>query len=166
MRRQLVLVAIGGFVVLLYLAGALDFLERHLHDFRSGILSRGASGEIVLVTIDRRTLQQLRGWPWPRAYYGTAIERLIDAGAIKIAVAIDLSAPSDAPNDRRLATALALAGPHRVALPVFRELGNEVPHLVEPLSLFREHSALASADVWPDQDGLVRRFDARQNIAL
>jgi CHASE2 domain-containing sensor protein len=58
MRRQLILVVIGGF---LYLTGALDFIERHLHDLRSGILSHGASGEIVLVTIDRRSLQQLPG---------------------------------------------------------------------------------------------------------
>jgi diguanylate cyclase (GGDEF)-like protein/PAS domain S-box-containing protein len=168
MRRKLLLVAIGGFVALLYLTGALDFMERHLHDVRSGILSRGASGEIVLVTIDRRSLQQLPGWPWPRAYYATAIERLINAGATRIAVAIDLSASSDAQDDRRLATALARAGPQRVALPVFSPLADEadeVPHLVEPLPLFRQHVALASADVWPDQDGLVRRFDARQNIA-
>ena len=38
-------------------------------------------------------------------------------------------------------------------------------HVVEPLPLFRRHSALASADLWPDQDGLVRRFDAYQDIA-
>jgi diguanylate cyclase (GGDEF)-like protein/PAS domain S-box-containing protein len=168
MRRQLLLVAIGCFVALLYLTGALDFIERHLHDVRTGILSRGATGQIVVVTIDRWSLQQLSGWPWPRAYYGTAIERLIDAGATRIAVAIDLSAPADAQNDGRLATPLAHAGPQRVALPVFRPLADEadeVPHLIEPLPLFRQHSALASADVWPDQDGLVRRFDARQNIA-
>ena len=168
MCRQLVLGTIGCLVALLYLIGAFDFVERHLHDFRSGLLSHRASGEIVLVTIDRRSLQRLPGWPWPRAYYGTAIERLIDAGVTKIAVAIDFSAPSDVQNDRRLATALARAGPHRVALPVFRQLGDEadeVQHVVEPLPLFRQHSALASADVWPDQDGLVRRFDAHQNIA-
>ena len=166
MRRQLILGAIGGFVAALYLTGALDFVERHLHDLRNGVLPRAASGEIVLVTVDRQSLERLPGWPWPRAYYGTVIERLIDAGAIKIAVAIDFSTPSDAQNDRRLAAALARAGPHRIALPVFRQLGegDEVDHVVEPLALFRQHSALASADLWPDQDGLVRRFDAYQNV--
>ena len=58
MRRQLVLGTIGSLVALLYLTGALDFVERHLHDVRSGLLSRPASGEIVLVTIDRESLQR------------------------------------------------------------------------------------------------------------
>ncbi|HSE73108.1 MAG TPA: CHASE2 domain-containing protein, partial [Dongiaceae bacterium] len=138
MRRQLVLGTIGGLVGLLYLTGALDFVERHLHDFRSGMLSRRASGEIVLVTIDRQSLQRLPGWPWPRAYHATVIERLIDAGAAKIAVAIDFSTPSDAENDRRLATVLARAGAERAALPVFRQHGSEadgVQHVIEPLAM-------------------------------
>jgi diguanylate cyclase (GGDEF)-like protein/PAS domain S-box-containing protein len=166
-RRQLILGAIGGIVAVIYLTGALDFVERHLHDFRNGIFSRDASGEIVLVTVDRQSLERLPGWPWPRAYYATVIERLIDAGVTKIAVAIDFSAPADVHNDRRLATVLAHAGPDRVALPVFRQLGDgdEVEHVVQPLLLFRQHSALASADLWPDQDGLVRSFDAYQNVA-
>ena len=74
--------------------GVLDFVERHLHDFRSGLLSSPASGEIVLVTIDRQSLQRQPGWPWPREYHATVIERLIDAGATKIAVAIDFSTRS------------------------------------------------------------------------
>jgi diguanylate cyclase (GGDEF)-like protein/PAS domain S-box-containing protein len=167
MRRQLVFGIIGGLVAVLYLSGALDFVERHLHDFRSGILSRQASGEIVLVTIDHKSLQRLRRWPWPREDYATVIERLVDAGASKIALAIDFSTPSDVQNDRRLAAALAHAGPDRVALPVFRQLGSdadESQHVVEPLPLFRQHSALASADVWPDQDALVRRFDVHQDV--
>ena len=97
----------------LYLTGALEFLERHLHDLRSGILSRDASGEIVLVAMDRHSLEYLPGWPWPREYHATVIERLIDAGAAKIAVAIDFSTPSDVRNDQRLASALARAGRDR-----------------------------------------------------
>ena len=167
MRRQLILGAIGGFVGVLYLTGALEFLERHLHDLRSGILSRHASGEIVLVAMDRHSLEYLPGWPWPREYHATVIERLIDAGAAKIAVAIDFSTPSDVRNDQRLASALARAGRDRVALPVFRQGSNEadeVQHVIEPLPLFRQHAALASADIWPDQDGLVRHFDVRQDL--
>jgi diguanylate cyclase (GGDEF)-like protein/PAS domain S-box-containing protein len=167
MRRQLIFGAVGGLVAVLYLTGTLDFVERQLYDFRTGILSRGASGEIVLVTVDRQSLQRLPGWPWPRAYYGAVIERLIDAGATKIALAIDFSTPSDTQNDRRLATALRRAGPSRLALPVFRQPGegDGVEDVVEPLAMFRQHSALASADLWPDQDGLVRHFDAYQSVA-
>jgi diguanylate cyclase (GGDEF)-like protein/PAS domain S-box-containing protein len=167
MRRQLILGAISGFVALLYLTGALDFVERHLHDFRTGLLPREASGDIVLVTIDRQSLRRLPGWPWPRAYYATVVERLIGAGVTKIAVAIDLSAPSDAQNDGRLAAVLARAGADRVALPVFRQPGegDGVGQVIEPLPIFRRSSALVSADVWPDEDGLVRRFDTYQNVA-
>jgi diguanylate cyclase len=168
MGRQLVLGIIGGLVAVLYQTGALDFVERQLHDFRGGLLSRRASGEIVLVTIDPQSLQRLPGWPWPREYHVTVIEQLIDAGATRIAVAIDFSTPSDLQNDRRLAAALARLGPERVALPVFRPRvgeADETRHAVEPLALFSQHSALVSADVWPDPDGLVRRFDLAQNVA-
>ena len=103
MRRQFVLGTIGCLVAAIYLAGALDFVERHLHDLRSGILSRDASGQVVLVTIDRQSLQRLPGWPWPRDYHAAVIERLMDAGAARIAVAIDFSTRSDLHNDRRLA---------------------------------------------------------------
>jgi diguanylate cyclase (GGDEF)-like protein/PAS domain S-box-containing protein len=167
MRRQLVLGAIGGLVAVIYLAGALDFVERHLHDLRSGIFSRHASGDVVLVTIDRESLDRLPDWPWPREYHATVIERLIEAEVAKIAVAIDFSAPSDRQNDRRLAAALARAGPDRVALPVFRQLGDEadgVERVIEPFAPLRRHAALASADVWPDRDGLVRRFDLHQRV--
>ena len=167
MRRQLVLGTIVGLVTVLYLTGAFDFVERHLHDFRSGLLSRGASGDIVVVAIDRHSLERHPGWPWPREYHATVIARLIDAGATKIAVAIDFSTPSDIRNDQRLAAALARAGPKRIALPVFRPRGSgadEVRRIVEPLALFGQHSALVSADVWPDSDGLVRQFDLVQNI--
>jgi CHASE2 domain-containing sensor protein len=168
MRRQLVLGIIGGLVAVLYLTGTLDFIERQLHDFRSGLLARPASGEIVLVTIDRESLQRHPRWPWPCEYHATVIERLVDAGATRIAVAIDLSAPSDIQNDRRLTAALARVGPERVALPVFRPRGSEADeaqYVVEPLPSFGQHSALTSADVWPDPDGLVRRFDLAQNVA-
>jgi CHASE2 domain-containing sensor protein len=169
MRRQLLVPgSIGSLVALLYLTGALDFVERHLHDFRSGLLSRRASGEIVLVTVDRQSLQRQPGWPWPREYHAIVLERLIDAGATKVAVAIDFSTPSDIQNDRRLAAALARGGPERVALPVFRPPGGEADtaqHVVEPLALFSGHSALVSADVWPDPDSLVRHFDLDQNVA-
>ena len=167
MRRQLVLGAIGGLVAVIYLAGALDFVERHLHDLRSGIFSRHASGDVVLVTIDRASLERLPDWPWPRQYHATVIERLIEGEVAKIAVAIDFSAPSDRQSDRRLAAALARAGPDRVALPVFRQLGDEadgVERVIEPFAPLRRHAALASAEVWPDRDGLVRRFDLHQRV--
>ncbi len=168
MRRQLILGAVASLVALLYLSSALDFVERHLHDFRSGLFSRPASGEIVLVTIDRQSLHRRPGWPWPREYHAAVIERLIDAGATKIAIAIDFSAPSDAGNDRRLAAALARAGPERVALPVFRSHGGAadgVEHVVQPLALLGQHTATVSADLWPDLDGVVRHLDLAQAVA-
>ena len=96
------------------------------------------------------------------------IERLIDAGATKIAIAIDFSAPSDARNDRRLAAALARAGPERVALPVFRPHGSDGrwgQHVVEPLALLGQHSALVSDRSWPDPDGVVRHLDLTHTVA-
>ena len=166
MRRQLVLGTIGCLVAVIYLAGALDFVERHLHDLRSGILSRDASGQVVLVTIDRQSLQRLPGWPWPREYHAAVIERLTDAGAARIAVAIDFQHAIRSPQ-RSTSGRSPRARTRPGSAPVFRQLGNdsdEPEHVVEPLPWFRQDSALASADLWPDPDGLVRRFDLDQIV--
>ena len=96
------------------------------------------------------------------------IERLIDAGATRIAVAIDFSTPSDVQNDRRLAAALARAGPERVALPVFRPRGGEADQaqqIVEPLPCSANTRLADVRRCVAGPRGVVRHFDLVQNVA-
>jgi diguanylate cyclase (GGDEF)-like protein/PAS domain S-box-containing protein len=160
---------IAAVVAALYLAGVLDFIEMHLQDLRSSVLSHPASGEVVLVTIDPKSLRALPAWPWPRQYHAEVLERLIAAGAARVGVNIDFSTRSNPEGDRRLAAALAKAGPGRVALPIFRQWHDDALRIVPidtmPLSSFRQNASLASVNVAADPDGLVRRVAVAQHHA-
>jgi diguanylate cyclase (GGDEF)-like protein/PAS domain S-box-containing protein len=163
LHRSLRYAALGVVVAIVYLAGGLSSVERFLHDARTHLQSRPASGELVVVAIDPDSLRWLDVWPWPRRYYAEAIEALLAAGAERLALDIDFSAFSQADDDRRLAAALAAAGPQRIALPTFRQLlpsGDGAIELVDtaPNALFAPHVAQVHADFRPDPDGLVRRL--------
>jgi CHASE2 domain-containing sensor protein len=148
-------------VSLLYLAGALDPLERVLTDSRFQLASREASGGLVIVGIDPESLRQLDIWPWPRSYHATVIDRLVEAGASQIALDVDLSSWSTPESDAALRDALAQAE-GRVVLPVFRQKatgktdGRQFIHTA-PIPEFRRLTSLASVNTMPEEDGLIRR---------
>ena len=51
------------------LAGMHNVLQRALTDFRFGWFPRQATGDIVLVAIDSRSIEQIGVWPWPRQHH-------------------------------------------------------------------------------------------------
>ncbi|UCH74112.1 MAG: EAL domain-containing protein [Rhodospirillales bacterium] len=144
-----------------FLMGGFDPLERALVDLRFELTGRDASGELVIVAIDPESLRQLSVWPWPRTHHAAVVDRLVEAGAARIALDIDFSSASDPAADAALADALAGA-PGRVILPVFRQNvapadgRSEVVHTA-PLPSLRRHARLASVSAVPDADGLIRR---------
>ena len=111
---------LGALIALAYLVGWFDLVERPLSDWRARLTERAASEDLLIVAIDPVSLHALERWPWPRRYHAEAIDRLLAAGAARIAYDVDFSAPSLPEEDQALAQALARAGPERVALPVFR----------------------------------------------
>src|SRR3546814_19698400 len=60
--------------------------------WRDTIRSRPATGKLVLVEIDARSLAALDHWPWPRSYHALAIEALGRAGAQAMGFDVDFSA--------------------------------------------------------------------------
>ena len=155
---------LGALVALVYLAGWFDPIERALSDLRAGLVERAASGDLLIVAIDPVSLQALERWPWPRRYHAEAIERLLAAGAARIAYDVDFSAPSQPGDDQALAEALAHAGSERIVLPVFRQLRQTTDNQIEPFDTgtaarcFATMSAPLSIDLRPDSDGRVRRI--------
>ena len=154
---------LGVFLVLAaaYLLGALTPLEHALMDLRFNLLKRPASGDVVIVQIDSRSLQQLEVWPWPRRFHAGLMERLFEAGAREVAFDIDFSSRSNSIDDRSLEKALERwAG--RVVLPVFKQheiVDGQGPRIAYtmPLPAFRRHARLAAVNVQPESDGLIRR---------
>ena len=143
----------------LYLTGSLDFIERPMASARFQLVNSEPSGDIVVVAIDARSLREMPVWPWPRSWHAAVIDKLRAAGARQIAVDIDFSAASSKTEDGALAAALARAG-GAVILPVFQQSADPKDNVAAtaPLPQFVQHTRVASANIRPDSDGIVRRF--------
>jgi PAS domain S-box-containing protein len=147
-------------IVTLYLSGSLTFIERQLSAGRFELLRADPSGDVVVVAIDARSLQELAVWPWPRSWHATVVDALNKAGAKQILIDIDFSAKSSTVEDHALAAALARAG-ERAILPVFEQDGSIGGKggivSTAPLPMFMKHTRVASANIAADGDGIVRR---------
>jgi diguanylate cyclase (GGDEF)-like protein/PAS domain S-box-containing protein len=168
MKRILPIATVFLPVALLYAFGALEFLERSRMDAGFRLADREASAGVVVVEIDPKSLSALGVWPWPRGLHATVLERLLEAGARRVGFDVDFSSRSIAEEDAALADALAAAR-DRVVLPVFRQWQEAEPdelHLavVEPMPELARHAMLASINVLPEADGLVRRYPSRTHL--
>lgn len=162
--RQIV---VAAFCIALALAIALSIsglsggIERQLRDSRDTLRIAPVTGEIVIVEIDGRSLQELDQWPWPRGLYADAITELDRLGARQIAFDIEFSARSIEAEDKRFAEALsAISQP--VILPTFRQrnLAGDTLRISEslPLPELREHAFLASVNVQASEDGQIKHY--------
>lgn len=144
---------------------ATDFgapLDQALRSARDHVRNRPATGQIHIVEIDARSLAEIDRWPWPRRHHARLVDRLTDAGAHIIAFDVDFSARSVAADDARFADALKRAG-GSVVLPTFQQLdSHDGTNFIEnlPIDVLREHAFLASVNIFPDREGLVRKYSS------
>jgi diguanylate cyclase (GGDEF)-like protein/PAS domain S-box-containing protein len=152
-------------VVAVVLSGLLPSLQGFLTDLRFRWTERPASGDIVLVAIDPKSLDQMGVWPWPRSVHAQLIRRLLTVDPGSIAFDVDFSARSDPQSDKEFAEALKAAD-GAVALAAFQQVSNGVsdPHLNLPLSEFSSNAWLAAVNVRADAGGLVRRYSTDDRL--
>ena len=155
---RLLAVAAFGVGLAASLAGTGQGVEQNLQIWRNAMLSHPASGKVALIEIDARTLHTYDSWPLPRGLYGRAIAALDRAGASTAAFDVDFSSRSQPLQDAAFADAIGAA--HMpVVLPTFRQSASQHgPEEIEnlPLPALREHAQLASVNIAPDEDGVVR----------
>ena len=161
-RRAAVIAALVAGVVLASSTGVLAPLSHWLGDLRFSAATRPASGKIVLVEIDARSLDAIGRWPWPRRIHGDLVRVLQGLGAADIAFDVDFSAASSEGEDAAFEEALSQAGGDTI-LAAFRQAPHEGADLADPaeivnvpLARFRAHAWPALVNVRPDRDGLVR----------
>lgn len=128
-------------------------VEHALMDARFELLPRTATGKLVIVEIDAKSLTALETWPWPRRYHGELIDRLREANASLIAFDVDFSSPSSPENDQALADAIERAK-GRLVLPSFTQhesqgAGNQRTLSSEPLPMLAPHALIGHVNVWP-----------------
>ncbi len=147
---------------LLYLGGAMEFLELRLFDLRFELTKRDVGDDIVLVAIDNGSLKELGVWPWPRTIHAQALDNLVAAGPRTIAYNVDFSSASLPAVDLQFEDSLARAG-RKTILPAFLQTeihGNGGRSVVytSPLPAFARHVTTASVNLFPAADGFVREL--------
>jgi diguanylate cyclase (GGDEF)-like protein/PAS domain S-box-containing protein len=156
----LALTALGAFVVagFCYLTGLLAPFDRAFVEDSTRLLSKISSSDVVIVEIDARSLHELGPWPWPRSRHAALIDTLQRLGTRRMFFDVDFSSPSTSSEDASLAQALARAQ-GLVVLPAFWQplTVDSMPLLLsEPQPAFLPYASLASVNLVPDLDGLVR----------
>ncbi|HEY0625229.1 MAG TPA: EAL domain-containing protein [Allosphingosinicella sp.] len=131
--------------------------EDFFRDLRAMAQRQAPSGQIVIVGIDDRSIQQIGRWPWPRRYHAELIDRLVAGGAERVLVDVDFSSPSDPVNDAALENALTRAK-KKVVLPVHFSVdpGNGERVDLLPLPAFSRSAELATINVRYNYRGEVR----------
>ncbi|MBL8699516.1 MAG: CHASE2 domain-containing protein [Alphaproteobacteria bacterium] len=172
-RRRMPLTPLAALIAaalaVLYAAGAMEPLDRFLLEQRLSFGKRQASGSLVIVEIDARSIQALESWPWPRGLHAQAIHRLLDAGAAVIAFDVDFSARSQPEQDAALAAAIARGG-ERIILPTFAQGASTRAHAVIAESapnaqLLGARTQLGGVNVITDADGRIWSYAVGLDVA-
>lgn len=143
-RRRLLLVALLV-SLMVWLTSLGQPLEDMLRTGRNLINRHPASGEIVIVGIDDRSLAEIEEWPWPRRTHAALVDSLVDLGATRIFFDIDFSSKTNSADDAALADAFRRAE-GRVVLPIL-ELSDDVTGEKQgaaPLPMFAPHVETAN----------------------
>ena len=159
-RRTIVFSVAAALGLLVLVTGIGSTLDQGLRTLRDEVRSRPASGEVHVVEIDSRSLNQIHKWPLPRRVHAAAIDRLSQAGARVIAFDVDFSSVSDPVEDAKLAASLKRAG-GSVVLPSFRQsAGSGSSEYTEnmPIKMLADNAFLGSVNILTDGDGFVREM--------
>ncbi|MEE4012233.1 EAL domain-containing protein [Roseibium sp. FZY0029] len=93
--------------------------DRFLWEVRFQTIQRPVTGDLVVVDIDAKSLNELGVWPLPRRLYAELTDHLAEAGARDIVFDIDFSSASNPEDDALFADAIERAG--NVSLAMFQQ---------------------------------------------
>lgn len=145
------------------ICGVVEFglpLENMLRYVRNEIRPQQASGDIVVVGIDGRSLNETKKrWPWPRADLAKMVDELNEAGAKRIFFDFNFDSYTDTENDRAMIDAMKRA-PGKVFLATrFVEdqaTGQRTEHVNIPE--FAAVSQGVNINMWVDPFGVPQGF--------
>jgi EAL domain-containing protein (putative c-di-GMP-specific phosphodiesterase class I)/CHASE2 domain-containing sensor protein len=149
--KLLLWTAIAGLVF--GLIGFGEVAEDWLRVARNNFHRHSASGKVVVLTIDDKSLHEIGNWPWPRAKDGLLLDKLTAGGVNRIFFDINFSFPSDAANDRALAEAIRRSGNVTLFTRSRGGAGHSPPKIVDlPLPAFAANAHLATGSVYYNYD--------------
>lgn len=161
-RGFLICLAVTFMVLALFAFNALDSLELKSIDFRFQVRgNRPVSKDIVLVSIDETSIEQMGRWPWPRAKHAKIIRDLTRAGVKAVAFDVLFTERDEQHVESDMALADAAAESGKVVSAFFLRgsmqhnlLGQDPLFPFDPLN---KSSYLGYVNFIPDRDGVCRR---------
>jgi EAL domain-containing protein (putative c-di-GMP-specific phosphodiesterase class I) len=135
--------------------GVFEPLETSPQLARDKLRSKPASGDIVLVAIDDKSLSLHGTWPWKRSDIAKIVTQIDAAGAKRIAIDIDLNKPGVPEDDAKLVTALRDAKAelflrHEFSVGAKGERTNYFP-----APIFAQHAQIANSNMLAKYDGFI-----------
>ena len=129
------------------LIGFGEIAENDLRVARNSFHRHNASGDVVVVKVDDRSLRQYGNWPWGRSRHAQLIDRLTQIGVAQIFFDINFSYASDPVDDRAFSDAVLRSG--RVTLLARSKLGASEGSAVDsrPLPNFSRGARIATGSV-------------------
>ncbi len=140
-------------------------LDDFLRVMRNKLRAHDASGEIVIVGIDSKSLYEEQVWPWSRRKYADILDELGRLGAKRVFFDIGFETKTNAADDEVFQRALA-----RAKLPVFLQTKFTIDPVTQkkvgvyPIQDFRQHASVASVMVW--RDSFKYSWDIPYNVEL
>jgi EAL domain-containing protein (putative c-di-GMP-specific phosphodiesterase class I)/CHASE2 domain-containing sensor protein len=151
------------------LIGAGELPEDMLRASRNSLHQHKATGDIVLVAIDDRSLREVGRWPWPRSRHAEIINKLSQAGANRTFVDIVFNGRSDSTDDAKLADAVSnarnvtLAVSTRSGITRTGITGSGDPDLLPP-EMFSKHAELGLISVAYNYQNAVWHLDYSRKV--
>jgi EAL domain-containing protein (putative c-di-GMP-specific phosphodiesterase class I)/CHASE2 domain-containing sensor protein len=131
-------------------------VEDMLRSARNLARSHDASGQVVIIALDDKSLTGVQKWPWPRRYHAKLVDNLTAMGARRIFFDIEFSSNSNAKDDAILAGALARSKTEVTLanLLAFDPVTGTQTNTF-PIPEFRRHARQATINLGYEEDGSV-----------
>ncbi len=148
------------------LSGVLIRLDHLVFDIGQRLNWRAVPNDVLIVAVDKESLDRLGRWPWPRDRHAHLLRKLCADKPAAIGFDIVFSEKSDDPRaDALLADAIAACG--NVVLPLIIEFSRTGGQLLEspPIrELLASAAGVGRIGVRLDGDGVVRAVDLREGV--
>ena len=76
MKKLIPHIGVFCFVILFAITGLSEQIGHKLTELRFKLFPTQATGKVVLVAIDAKSIQQTQKWPWPRSLHAELIKKL------------------------------------------------------------------------------------------
>jgi len=129
------------------LIGFGEIAEDTLRAGRNSLHWHKASGDIVLIKIDDKSLREAGRWPWPRRRFGQLTDKLTEAGAKRIFFDLTFDGPTNRVDDGLFAAALKRSDRSYIGVKLRSGPGTGSEQESLPLPMFANNAHIGTLSV-------------------